>query len=87
MSSDWKPLLEKTLQFKTFVAPPADIKYYVEPVLPPWDEIETRMADRLTDAYVDPSLKGNPRNIAATIHSIAPQTDQILKDANLYGTS
>ena len=84
---DWKPLLAKTPQFKTFVEPPADIKYYVEPVLPPWDEIETRMADRLTAAYVDPSLKGNPQKIAATIHSMAQQTDQILKDANLYGTS
>ena len=84
---DWKPLLAKTPQFATFVSPPSDIKYYVEPVLTAWDEIETRLADRLTAAYVDPSLKGNPQKIAAAIHSMAQQTDQILKDANLYGTA
>ncbi len=84
---DWKPLLAKIPQFETFVSPPADIKYYVEPVMTAWDEIETRLADRLTAAYVDPSLKGNPQNIAAAIHSMAQQTDQILKDANLYGTT
>lgn len=84
---DWKPLLAKTPQFEPFVTPPADIKYYVEPVLTAWDEIETRLADRLTAAYVDPSLKGNPQNITAAIHSMAQQTDQILKDAKLYGTA
>jgi multiple sugar transport system substrate-binding protein len=84
---DWKALLAKTSQFATFVSPPPDIKYYVEPVLTAWDEIETRLADRLTAAYVDPSLRGNPQKTAAAIHSMAQQTDQILKDANLYGTT
>ena len=44
------------------------------------------MADRLTAAYIDPSLKGNPTNVAAKVHEMAVQTDQILKDAKLYGT-
>jgi multiple sugar transport system substrate-binding protein len=83
---DWKPLLAKTPQFKVFVEPPSDIKYYVEPVFTAFDEVESKMADRLTSAYVDPSLKGNPQNIAAKIHEMAVQTDQILKDAKLYGT-
>jgi multiple sugar transport system substrate-binding protein len=82
---DWKGLLAKTPQFAPFVAPPADIKYYVEPVLTAFDEVESKMADRLTSAYVDPTLKGNPQNVAAKIHEMAEQTDQILKDANLYG--
>jgi ABC-type glycerol-3-phosphate transport system substrate-binding protein len=82
---DWKPLLAKTPQFSAFVAPPADIKYYVEPVLTAFDEVESRLADRLTASYVDPSLKGSPQAIAARIHDMAQQTDKILKDANLYG--
>ena len=65
---------------------PRTSKYYVEPVLTAFDEIESRLADRLTAAYVDPSLKGNPQKVAARIHDMAPQTDQILKDADLYGT-
>jgi multiple sugar transport system substrate-binding protein len=82
---NWKPLLAKTPQFEVFVAPPSDIKYYVEPVLTAFDEVESRLADRLTASYVDPSLKGNPQAIAARIHDMAQQTDKILKDANLYG--
>jgi len=84
---DWKPLLAKTPQFEAFVSPPSDVKFYVEPVLTAFDEIETRMSDHLTAAYVDPSLKGNPQKIATTIHEMAQQTDQILKDAKLYGTA
>ncbi|MGH7156072.1 MAG: hypothetical protein ACREF3_19260, partial [Acetobacteraceae bacterium] len=77
----------KTPQFEAFVSPPSDVKFYVEPVLTAFDEIETRMSDHLTAAYVDPSLKGNPQKIAAAIHEMAQQTDQILKDAKLYGTA
>lgn len=84
---DWKPLLAKTPQFEAFVSPPPDVKFYVEPVLTAFDEIETRLSDHLTAAYVDPSLKGNPQKVAAAIHEMAQQTDQILKDANLYGTA
>ena len=69
-----------------FRSPPTDIKYYVEPVFTAFDEVESKMADRLTAAYIDPSLKGNPAAVAAKIHEMAVQTDQILKDAKLYGT-
>src|SRR5260221_537589 len=44
---DWKPLLAKIPQFEVFVSTPKDVEFYVEPVLAPWDEIETRLADQL----------------------------------------
>jgi multiple sugar transport system substrate-binding protein len=84
---DWKPLLAKTPQFAVFVSPPSGIQFYVEPVLSAWDEIETKLADRLADAYVNPSLNNNPANVAATIRTMAAETDQILKAADLYGTT
>jgi multiple sugar transport system substrate-binding protein len=84
---DWKPLLDKVPQFQVFVAPPKDMQYYVEPVLPPWDEIESKMADKLVAAYVDPSLNGNPAKLADAVKAMAAQTDQLLKEAGLYGTS
>jgi multiple sugar transport system substrate-binding protein len=83
---DWQPLLAKTPQFKVFVDPPKDIVYYVEPVLPPWDEIETKVAERLSQAYVDPSLLDHPDKIAALLHEMAQQTDSLLEEADLYGT-
>lgn len=84
---DWKPLLDKTPQFAVFVEPPKDIEYYVEPILPPWDEIESKMADKLTAAYIDPALAGNPAKVAEAVHAMAAQTDQLLKEAGLYGAS
>jgi hypothetical protein len=42
------------------------------------------MADRLTNAYLDASLKDNPDGIARTIKDMAAETDSILKQANLY---
>ena len=84
---DWKPLLDKTPQFAVFVTPPKDMQYYVEPVLGPWDEIQTKMAGRLTAAYVNPALNGDPAKLAAAVHQMAAETDQILKEANLYAAS
>jgi multiple sugar transport system substrate-binding protein len=84
---DWKPLLDKIPQFKTFVEPPKGMDYYVEPILTPWDEIESKMADKLTAAYINPALNGNPANLAAAVKEMAAQTDQLLKDADLYSAS
>jgi len=84
---DWKPLLDKVPQFQVFVAPPKDMQYYVEPILTAWDEIESKMADKLVAAYVDANLNGNPAKVADAVKAMAAQTDQLLKEAGLYGTS
>jgi multiple sugar transport system substrate-binding protein len=84
---DWAPLLKQTPQFETFVSPPKDIVYYVEPILPVWDEIQSKMADRLTAAYIDPALNGDPAKVADAIKQMAEQTDQLLKEADLYEAS
>jgi multiple sugar transport system substrate-binding protein len=84
---DWKPLLAKTPQFEVFVSPPKGMEYYVEPVLAPWDEIESKMADKLVAAYVDPALNGNPAKVADAVKQMAAQTDQLLKDADLYSAT
>ncbi|HLJ18932.1 MAG TPA: extracellular solute-binding protein, partial [Stellaceae bacterium] len=84
---DWKPLLAKTPQFETFVSPPKGMDYYVEPILAPWDEIQSKMADKLTAAYIDPALNGNPAKVADAIKAMAAQTDQLLKDADMYGAT
>jgi|SRR5579872_4693285 len=84
---DWKPLLAKTPQFEVFVAPPKGMEYYLEPILAPWDEIQSKMADKLAAAYIDPTLNGNPAKVAEAIKTMAAQTDQLLKDADLYSES
>ena len=82
---DWAPLLQKIPQYQTFVAPPKEVEFYPEPVMSAWNEIETKLADQLPAAYIDASLKDNPAKIAELVHKWATQTDQILKEADLYG--
>jgi multiple sugar transport system substrate-binding protein len=82
---DWKPVLAKTPQFDVFVAPPKDVVFYTDPIFGPFDEIQSRMADKLTAAFINPALQGNAEKIAQSIHDMAVQTDQILKDNELYG--
>jgi multiple sugar transport system substrate-binding protein len=84
---NWKPLLDKTPQFEVFVTPPKDMDYYVEPILTAWDEIESKLADRLVAAYPDPSLNGNPAKVAASVKQMAAETDSLLKEAGFYGTT
>jgi len=84
---DWKPLLAKTPQFETFVSPPKGMDYYVEPILAPWDEIQSKMADKLVAAFADPALNGNPAKVAEAIKAMAAQTDQLLKEADLYSAT
>jgi multiple sugar transport system substrate-binding protein len=81
---DWAALTREIPQYDVFVNPPKDIGFYAYPKFPAFDEILTKMADRLTNAYLDASLKDNPDGIAKTIKDMAAETDSILKQANLY---
>ena len=83
---DWKPLLAKIPQFREFLTPSPGVQFYIEPVLGAWNEIESRLADKLPAAYIDPTVKDNPQKVAETIHGFAMQTDKILKDNDLFGT-
>ena len=82
---DWSPLLAKIPQYQNFVAMPKEVEFYPEPLLGSWNEIETRLADQLPGAYADTSLKADPKKLADLVHKWAMQTDQLLKDSDLYG--
>ena len=82
---DWSPLLKDIPQYTEFVTPTEGVQFYPEPVMAAWDEIESRLADRLPGAYTDASLQ-DPAKLAAFIKAAAAQTDQILKQNDLYGT-
>jgi multiple sugar transport system substrate-binding protein len=81
---DWSPLLKQIPQYAGFVNPPRDMQFYVDPAISPWNEIETKIANQLTTAYVDPNME-DPQKLADFIHKCAMDTDQILKDADMYG--
>ena len=84
--ADWSALLKETPQFKPFVQFDKGRALYAEPALPVWDELESKMADRLVTAFADKSLLDNPAGIAKTMKDMAAQSDELLKKAGVYGT-
>ena len=46
---DWAPVLKETPQFKPFLVWDKGRGLYAEPAIPVWDELESKLADRLVD--------------------------------------
>jgi multiple sugar transport system substrate-binding protein len=82
---DWAPVLKDTPQFKPFLTWDKGRAQYAEPAIPVWDELETKLAEKLVTAFADKSLVDNADGIARRIKEMAAQTDDLLKKANLYG--
>jgi len=83
---DWTPILKETPQFKAFLVWDKNRGQYTEPAIPVWDELETKLAERLVTAYADKSLMDNPDGLAKRIKEMAAQSDDLLKKAGIYGT-
>ena len=82
---NYDPVLVKIPQYRAFLFHNPDFVYWSMPAIKDFDEIETKMADRLVAAYRDRSLSGNPAGIARTLHAAAEETNSILKRDGLYG--
>lgn len=81
---NYDPVLVKIPQYKAFLFQNKDFVYWSMPSLKDFDEIETKMADRLVAAYRDKSLVGNPAGIARTLRAAADETNNILRRDGLY---
>jgi len=81
---DYSDVFEKNPQYLNFVKFPKNYKFYYEIPIGCFDEIQTRLAEILVDAFLDKTLLDNPEGIAETIHQAAEETNSILKDNNLY---
>ena len=79
------PVLAKKPQFKAFVMTDPAYEEYGYTVIAVFDEIMTKLAERLVAAFLDKSLANNPAGIAKVIQDAANETDEILKKAKLYG--
>ena len=82
---DWTPILKETPQFKPFLVWDKGRGLYTEPAIPVFDELETKLADKLVAAFADKSLMDKPDAIARRIKEMAAQSDDLLKKAGLYG--
>ena len=81
---DYSAVYEKIPQYRSFLEVPENFEFFgYEPIVC-GDEIMTRLAERLVDAYLDQSLLDNPEGIARVIHEAAEETNNILKENELY---
>lgn len=69
-----------------FLKRPDNFELTVTPPIAEFDEIETKLATHLVDAYADyKNLAGNPGKIQALLNTWADESNQILKDNGHYG--
>jgi multiple sugar transport system substrate-binding protein len=65
--------------YEGFLKKPADMKVSLTPPLAEFDELETKLATHLVDAYADfANLSGHPDKIQTLLNTWADETNQIL---------
>jgi multiple sugar transport system substrate-binding protein len=84
---DYSPVYAKTPQLRVFVekAPDGYTEYNNTRGVSCFDEVQTRLAERLATAYLDSSLVNNPAGIAKAIADAAEETNAILRRNGVYG--
>ena len=80
---DYSAILAKTPQFGAFVNYPADYKFFTLPTIGPADELLTRIAAQLTNAFGNASLQGNDAAIDASLAEGRRRGQRILKREGL----
>ncbi len=85
--ADLKASLAKSPQYQAFLFNDPNYTIYTYPTLAEYDEIQTKLAERLTKAFLDGSLVDNPAGIDKFLQEAAQETDDILKRNNHYGTN
>jgi multiple sugar transport system substrate-binding protein len=83
---DLSPVVNETPQYKSFLFSDPDYQIYTYPTLPEFDEILTKFAERLVNAFLDQSLVDNPDGVAKLLEEAAVETDAILERNGHYGT-
>lgn len=83
---DLVAFLEANPTYAGFLQKPDDFQLTVTPPIPEFDELETKLATHLVEAYADfENLAGNPDKIQALLNDWAAETNQILTDNGHFG--
>jgi multiple sugar transport system substrate-binding protein len=81
---DYSAILSRKPQMKSFIEIPQGYNEYGYIPLPEFDEIITKLAERLATAYLDASLARNNAGIAKVIADAVEETNTILRRAGHY---
>lgn len=78
-------LVKATPQYELFVNPPKTLGFYSDPVMPAFDEIQTKVTDKLVELFLNSKLVDNAAGISKAVKEIGGLVDSILKQNNAYG--
>lgn len=84
LDADYEEILEGTPQYRAFMDLPEGFELYGIPPLACFDEIQTKLAERLISAFMDASLVDNPEGIAKVLADAAAETDAILRENGVF---
>jgi multiple sugar transport system substrate-binding protein len=83
---DMAAFLAENPTYEGFLKRPDGFQLTVTPPIAEFDEIETKLATHLVEAYADfANLAGQPDKIQTMLNTWADETNQILKDNSHYG--
>lgn len=82
---DAAALVKETPQYEIFVNPPKKLGFYSDPVIPVFDELQTKAADKLGEVFLNGKLVDNPEGIKKAAKELGDLIDSILKRNNVYG--
>ncbi len=80
---DYSSVTEAVPQFSAFVDNPAGFEFFTLPAIGPIEEVLTRLAAQLEQAFADPSLADDPDAIDAFLAAAAEETNRILEREGL----
>lgn len=82
---DLSPVLEKNPAYGAFVFTDDEYDEFAPPALACFDEIETKLAERIIAAFLDSSLLDNEAGMKKVLEDAAAETNAILKRNNVFG--
>jgi ABC-type glycerol-3-phosphate transport system substrate-binding protein len=86
LGADLDAFLAENPTYAGFLTKPEDFSLTTTPQVAEFDEIETKLATHLVEAYADfANLAGNPDKIKALLDSWAEETNEILADNDHFG--
>ncbi len=80
---DYSAVIEKAPAFAAFMNYPADYEFFTLPAISPVEEVLSRVAAALTDAFADESLAGNSEAQKAILADVDDDINKILKREGL----
>jgi multiple sugar transport system substrate-binding protein len=82
---DYSEVFAKKPQLRAFIERPTDyVEYDNTHNVSCFDEVQTKLAERLAQAYLNSSLVNNPASIAKAIADAAEETNAILRRNGVY---